>query len=628
MLYQWLRSPPSVNEPNPDDYQPITRNGNRKDYVLSRYDIGRWIKVVIILGPSTDKDGNYNDDGKAWYLDGFIDDPDYGYAYAPPNGKLEPLAYGPVTEPNSNEVLGPNSVIRDTDNKYSMANGKNPTDWKLDDESLAHHYLTAMNTGSGVLDASYGERNRWITVRTKGEDGFKKVLVRSGVPMGDYTMVIASGKGVRRDNTLWSWGDNKNGMVGDGGGADAFVSRPKQIMTQFGDWASIAGGELHVLALRANGEIYAWGSSFNGLLGVDVSDFNPDGGGSDAGDQRPLRGPPRKLADSDWASISAGSQHSFAVKRNGDLYSWGSNAWGQLGNGNGGAGKGGYEKYPVKIGNKKWKQVMCVTTRSSAGIDENGDLYTWGANQFGQLGIGMPAKPVDDAYVTEPRKVEIDGEPNIKWVTVTGGNNTVYAISQAEGEDVEDGVGYLWSWGSNRYSQIGRDGADDLTGGLFNSNTHPIDTRPGKVENANGTLWRQVSVLPGTAHVLAIDEEGHLWAWGDNRYGQIGNGEESDAVEIPTLIVIGEYVIDGETHDFSNAKWLSVSTAYGVEGQGVTPGGVAMAVMEDDGESGAYNGSLWAWGDNSSGLLGLGSSGNVQTRPQLVPSPGLAGARR
>ncbi|MCL2609362.1 MAG: hypothetical protein FWD94_05610 [Treponema sp.] len=571
IVFQWMRSAHSQEEPKFYDYMPIP-GANDPEYKLTRADRDRWIKVIAVH-PDYD-----------WYIDGYFDDWEYG------SFKIEPVAYGPVSDPGTVEIRGPNSVTREESTlPYVALRGgsqANPSKWILESD-MSRHYLTNLGEASGVLHASYGEKNRWVTIRA--DEGEKKVLVRSRPPLGDWKLVTAYGKGIRHDGTLWSWGENaKHGMVGDGG--TAFVSHPKQIMTDMPDvgWVAIASGEMHQVALNDRGELWSWGASYGGTqLGVDISDVNPDNGGNWTDDSRPVR-KPRKIRDSDWATISAGSNHNIAVKRNGALWAWGRNYDGLLGNGTFVS-----EQYPVSIGNSRWKQIA-TGTAASIGIDTTGNLYTWGPNHYAQLGIGIVGGP----QKTEPTQVVVGGMPGLKWAQAAGGNYMTLAI---------DAEGRLWSWGSNRYGQLGRV-PDEVELG---AGDHPVSSKPGRVVNYDTDKWKLVSALPGTAHVLAIDENGKLWAWGENYSGQIGNGEYGDGKTQP---IPWEVKVD----KYPNAVWISASVAYGKDG---IYGGVSMAVMEDDGVDGKENGSLWAWGNNTEGFLGLEPAGMIEPRPRQLTTP-------
>jgi len=392
---------------------------------------------------------------------------------------------------------------------------------------------------------------------------------------------MANGKGIRHDSTLWSWGENrKTGLVGNGG--TTLVQSPMQIISQYADWTAISSGEMHQMALRSNGELYVWGVSWYGVLGI--GDTLPDGTlvGNNDKDLNPLRFPTRLLHPNNlkWRSISAGCYHSFAIDETGALWGWGRNGYlGLAGN--------GQQNRPTKIDDGNWTAIVAGSTHS-LGI-KNGKLYVWGKNHFGQLGIGTLG---GDSYFYAPIEITVPGVSN--WSSVTARNLSSYAI---------DDNGNLWSWGSNEFGQLGR--SDE---GIQTSGKYPVSSTPARVQHYRS--WKSVSVLAGTAHVLAIDDDDRLYAWGENYSGQIGNGSHGggNVVNLPTPVIIPEYPY---------AKWSNASTAFGEEGY---VGGVSMAVMLTNGINEYDDGSLWVWGDNKDGQLGLGpnSQSGIYARPQRM----------
>jgi alpha-tubulin suppressor-like RCC1 family protein len=123
---------------------------------------------------------------------------------------------------------------------------------------------------------------------------------------------------LKADGSLWAWGDNWNGQLGLG-----YNYNNHNVPTRVGadsDWASVAAGSNHTLAIKADGGIWAWGSN-GGQLGL--------------GDYTNRNVPTRVGADTDWASVAAGQYHTLAIKADGGLWAWGRNNQGQLGDPNG-----------------------------------------------------------------------------------------------------------------------------------------------------------------------------------------------------------------------------------------------------------------------------------------------------
>ena len=133
----------------------------------------------------------------------------------------------------------------------------------------------------------------------------------------NVTQVSAGGGhtvAVKTDGTLWAWGNNSNGQLGDGDTTDQWSS-PVQVGTDT-HWASVAAGFDHTVAVKTDGTLWAWGSNSNGQLGDGATD---------------QWSPVQVGTDTHWASVAAGNASTVAVKIDGTLWAWGSNWIGQLG---------------------------------------------------------------------------------------------------------------------------------------------------------------------------------------------------------------------------------------------------------------------------------------------------------
>jgi alpha-tubulin suppressor-like RCC1 family protein len=122
---------------------------------------------------------------------------------------------------------------------------------------------------------------------------------------------------VKTDGTLWAWGDNGNGQLGDGSESDTY--NPVQIGTDT-NWLDVSAGSFNSLGLKSDGTLWAWGSNFFGALGL--------------GEDTSKRLIPHRIGlENDWQSMVASFAHVLAIKTDGSLWSWGDNNDGQLGNG-------------------------------------------------------------------------------------------------------------------------------------------------------------------------------------------------------------------------------------------------------------------------------------------------------
>ena len=271
---------------------------------------------------------------------------------------------------------------------------------------------------------------------------------------------------IKTDGSLWTWGDNTYGELGDG------TTTPKYFPTQIGtdtNWSKVAGGEHVTVAIKSDGSLWAWGWNATGELG--------DGTMIDK------HVPTRIGTDTDWVKVSAGRGHTVAIKTDGSLWAWGWNYYGQLGDG------GVTDKHvPTKIGTDTDWTAFAAKGEFSVAIKANGSLWAWGQNGVGQLGDGT----------TTIRRVPTRIGSGTNWAKVGLGFSHSLAIKSD---------GSLWTWGDNGYGQLG----DGTTTDKW------VPTRIG-----TDTDW--TSVTAGASHSIALKSDGSIWTWGDNFNGQLGDG--------------------------------------------------------------------------------------------------------
>ena len=296
---------------------------------------------------------------------------------------------------------------------------------------------------------------------------------------------------IKTDGSLWTWGWGANGELGDGRtGYDHHVATPQKIMDNV---VAVSCGYNYTAAIKTDGSLWTWGSNGFGQLG--------NGGTGNYEWDVPYQTVPAKVMEG-VAAVSCGDYTTAIIKTDGSLWMCGSNYYGMIGN-----GKSGYDAnqlLPIKI----MDNVVSVTTSSSvtAAVQSDGSLWAWGDNRNGSFGNGTQTGSLT------PVKI-MDGV-----VSVSGNGSTIGAIKT-------DGT--LWMWGSNASCQLGNGG-----GGNATYNYHDIQTVPVKI------LDNVTSVSINT-HVAAIKTDGTLWGWGSNLYGQVGIGSwgTNNTVKFPTQIL-------------------------------------------------------------------------------------------
>ncbi len=246
----------------------------------------------------------------------------------------------------------------------------------------------------------------------------------------------------------------------------------------------------------ASGNLYAWGRNNYGQLGI-----------GNTTDQYTPVVVTLPSGVTSWTAVAGGFYHSLAIGSDGNLYAWGFNGYGQLGIGN-----TTDQHTPVKVtlpsGVTSWTAVASGFYHSLA-IGSDGNLYAWGWNGYGQLGIGNTTDQYTPVVVTKPSGVT-------SWTAVVVG----YAHSLAIGSD-----GNLYAWGYNGYGQLGN-------GNTTNQSTPVVVTLPSGV-----TGW--TAVAGGYDHSLAIGSDGNLYDWGYNGYGQLGNNTSDNSPHSTPAHVLG-----------------------------------------------------------------------------------------
>ncbi len=256
---------------------------------------------------------------------------------------------------------------------------------------------------------------------------------------------------IKTDNTLWAYGNNFSGPLGDGSNTNR--SSPVQVGALM-DWASVTAGEGFSIAVKTDNTLWAWGFANNGRLGNGTTTPN-------------LSSPVQIGALTDWASASAGESHSISIKTDGTLWAWGDAANGRLGDGTTTA-----KSSPVQIGSlTDWASVSAGFFHSLA-IKTDGTLWAWGSASNGKLGNGTTtpnlSSPVQIGTLTD-------------WASVSAGSSHSHAVKT-------DGT--LWAWG-------------DAANGRLGDGTTTAKSSP--VQIGALTNWSGISV--GGSHSLALKSE-------------------------------------------------------------------------------------------------------------------------
>lgn len=284
----------------------------------------------------------------------------------------------------------------------------------------------------------------------------------------DMDMLLRSGR--------YYTGVTFNGWAGDNG-VGPYASSPRIVdYSGPGEWKSISCRLYHTYGLKTDGTIWGWGNGGEGRLGAAVATYaspiTPAGGGTN------------------WRQVRAGAVSSYGLKTDGTLWCWGRNTVGQLGDG---TTTSRLSPVTTAGGGTNWKFVNFIDD-GGCGIKTDGTLWTWGSNFTYQLG--------DGSATNRSSPVTTSGG-GTNWKFAGGGNYFGFGIKT-------DGT--LWVWGSN--------GTGELGDGSTIARASPVTTAGG------GTNWAYAA--GGFGFMAATKTDGTLWTWGLGSLGRLGSGSTTD----------------------------------------------------------------------------------------------------
>ncbi|WP_121913879.1 InlB B-repeat-containing protein [Bifidobacterium sp. wkB344] len=434
-----------------------------------------------------------------------------------------------------------------------------------------------------------GRESTTITPPDSASRGIRFSQVSGGKDY-NYGFSLAVGS----DGNAYAWGWNYNGQLGDG--TRTTQTMPVRVKTPdrntYPDlpkdftYVQVSAGGDHSLALGSDGNVYAWGNNGNGQLG--------DGTTTERHAPVRVKTPDRKTypdlpVDFTYLQVSAGGQYSLALGSDGNAYAWGYNYYGQLGDGTG----SGYRNAPVRVKTPDRKTypdlpVDFTYLQVSAGASYSLAVGSDGnAYAWGYNGNGQLGNGTSSDRYT-PVRVKT---PDRKTYPDLPVDFTYLQVSAGIDHSLALGSdGNAYAWGCNYYGNLGNNSAS----GYSDANPVPMRVRDpaNPTDKSKGLQATQVSA--GYHLSLAVGSDGYAYAWGDNYYGQLGNDNSYRNSTVPVRV-----------RDPANPT----DKSKGLQATQVSAGyNHSLAVGSD--------GNAYAWGRNNYGQLGDNSYRN-----STVPVP-------
>ena len=337
-------------------------------------------------------------------------------------------------------------------------------------------------------------------------------------------------------------------------------------------WEEISAGNNHSIATKIDSSMFTWGTNHYGQSGN--------------GTLNPTNIPAPNNEINHVKLVSCGNNHTMVIKNDGTLWAWGENIYGQLGDGSNSAR---YIPSQIGIENDWYTLTPGGGRRHNLAIKNDGTLWAWGRNDSFQLGNGT------SNHINSPIQIGTD----TNWIKVAANYRHSLAIKS-------DGT--LWAWGHNSSGQLGN--------GTNQPSSQPIQI---------GTDTNWINISAGGEFSLAMKSDSSIWGWGSNGYGQLGLSSQSNFVYQPTLISASQdwvHISAGQSFSFfirsDGTLWTCGFNLYGELGLGnfdytntLTQVGMDTDWLRTT--SGfkhtlaiKMNGELWAWGVNT-GAIGDGT---------------------
>jgi alpha-tubulin suppressor-like RCC1 family protein len=399
-------------------------------------------------------------------------------------------------------------------------------------DAMGNYFFGDIPSGTYTVTASLAGYTFSPPVRTAYLNGIDatgfdfSASIRGRVATKNHTVYLKS------DGTVLAWGNNANGQLGDG--STTQKNSPVPVGGLTGVVTAVAAGNDHTVALTSDGTVWAWGSNIFGQLG--------DGTTTDSATPVTVGGL------SGVTTIAAGFDHTVALKNDGTVWAWGNNSKGQLGQY---ATATPFSKSPVQVGAVTgFPSVTAIAAGQAYTVvlRIDGTVWAWGSNSSGQLG--------NNTTTDSATPVQVSGLGGM--IAIAAGNGHTVALRN----DLT--VLTVLVWGNNANGQLGN--------GTTTNSAVPVKI---------GGLPNVTAIAAGYDHTAVLASDGTVWTWGNNNHGQLGDGTTTNS-----------------------ATPVTVSGLSGVTA--IAAGNEDTVVVKSDS-------TVWAWGNNTNGQLGYGTTADRLT---------------
>ena len=392
-----------------------------------------------------------------------------------------------------------------------------------------------------------------------GEDADSSVPVKvNGITDATaITTAEAHSCALHQDGTIYCWGSNEQGQLGNGqSGEDADSSVPVKV-NGITDATAIAAGRYHSCALHQDSTITCWGHNNWGQLGNSQIIQSSENNTSDT--------PVRVAGITDATAITTGRAHSCALHQTGSITCWGHNNWGQLGNGQIiQSSENNTSDTPVRVAGITDATAITTGWDHSCALHQDGAITCWGINWNGQLGNGTKTPYLIDDSADPSVPVRVTGI--VDATAITAGSQHSCALRQ---------TGAISCWGDNGAGQLGN---GQSTGYWKSISDWKDGTTDSSVPVGADGITDATAITADGGHSCALHQDGTITCWGSNWNGQLGNGAKSYFSSVPVGV-----------------SGITDATA-------ITAGFDHSCVLHQ-------TGAISCWGANDAGQLGNGQSG-------------------